>query len=76
MYFYLDVVSWNHPEATSSDIHRVLGSFLKMAPHRHGGAGSGAHLERMDSSTEPPEVSSREASDHSDVEPDDNESNL
>ena len=49
---FVDVVLCNHPEATSSEIHQIMGRYLKMAPHRHGGAGKGAHLERVDSGDE------------------------
>lgn len=40
----------NFPSSTISESHRVMGSYvigsyLKMAPHREGGAGSGARFE-------------------------------
>ena len=40
----LDVVLLRHSEATYSAVHHHISSHLKMAPHRHGGAGKGCHM--------------------------------
>ena len=45
MVFVSDAVLLNYPSSTISEIHHVMGTYLKAAPHREGGAGSGARLE-------------------------------
>ena len=34
-----------HPKATVAIIHRCIGEYLKLAPHRAGGAGKGCHVQ-------------------------------
>jgi len=40
-----DAVLLHYPSSSILEIHRVMGTYLKAAPHRDGGAGSGALLE-------------------------------
>ena len=47
MVFVSDAVLLNYPSSTISEIHHVMATYLKAAPHREGGAGSGARLESI-----------------------------
>lgn len=46
-WFFSDAVLLNYPSSTISEIHRVMGTYLKAAPHREGDAGSGARLDSV-----------------------------
>ena len=48
-----DAVKFNHIDADVKEMHAVLGQYLKMAPHRQGGAGSGARIATMERSPSP-----------------------
>ena len=39
-----DAAIHNHCSSSTASVYRYIGSHLKMAPHRQGGAGKGCHV--------------------------------
>lgn len=46
-YFVAGAVMRQHPELSSVAVHHQIAQYLKMAPHRKGGAGRGCYIPQM-----------------------------
>ena len=55
-FLFLDVVVSQHPAASVSSVHAAIGSYLKMAPYREGGAGKGCRVAQLDERIEEEEL--------------------